>query len=117
MRLHGPDPAHLYAGSYSDADLRWWNDRIGEWAGAELARTEGLLFYPSALTPAIDKLVAFLTKRGDRLTDRKGSQPSRRRTPIRHTVFRKSVSLVIAVCLSVLSSAPSSAANRSMAAS
>jgi uncharacterized protein YecE (DUF72 family) len=30
--LHGPDDAHLYAGSYPDADLRWWADRIGEWA-------------------------------------------------------------------------------------
>ena len=34
VRLHGPDDAHLYAGSYPDADLRWWADRIGEWAGA-----------------------------------------------------------------------------------
>jgi uncharacterized protein YecE (DUF72 family) len=32
VRLHGPDDAHLYAGSYPDADLRWWVDRIGEWA-------------------------------------------------------------------------------------
>ena len=31
VRLHGPDPHHLYAGSYSDADLRWWADRIVEW--------------------------------------------------------------------------------------
>jgi uncharacterized protein YecE (DUF72 family) len=31
VRLHGPDPHHLYAGSYSDADLRWWSDRLGEW--------------------------------------------------------------------------------------
>ncbi len=31
VRLHGPDDAHLYAGSYPDADLRWWADRIGEW--------------------------------------------------------------------------------------
>ena len=31
VRLHGPDRQHLYAGSYSDADLRWWADRIGEW--------------------------------------------------------------------------------------
>ena len=22
---------HLYAGSYSDDDLRWWADRIREW--------------------------------------------------------------------------------------
>jgi uncharacterized protein YecE (DUF72 family) len=31
VRLHGPDPHHLYCGSYSDADLRWWADRIREW--------------------------------------------------------------------------------------
>jgi uncharacterized protein YecE (DUF72 family) len=34
VRLHGPDDAHLYAGSYPDADLRWWADRIGEWAAS-----------------------------------------------------------------------------------
>ena len=32
VRLHGPDPEHLYAGSYSDQDLAWWKDRIQEWA-------------------------------------------------------------------------------------
>ena len=32
VRMHGPDHHHLYAGSYSDADLRWWADRIGEWS-------------------------------------------------------------------------------------
>lgn len=31
VRLHGPDPQHLYAGSYSDDSLRWWADRVGEW--------------------------------------------------------------------------------------
>ncbi len=31
VRLHGPDPHHLYAGSYTDDDLRWWADRIREW--------------------------------------------------------------------------------------
>lgn len=31
VRLHGPDPEHLYAGSYSDDDLTWWAERIGEW--------------------------------------------------------------------------------------
>ncbi len=31
VRLHGPDPHRLYAGSYSDDDLRWWADRIREW--------------------------------------------------------------------------------------
>lgn len=30
-RLHGPDQHHLYGGSYSDDDLRWWADRIREW--------------------------------------------------------------------------------------
>ena len=32
VRMHGPDDAHLYAGSYSSADLRWWADRVGEWS-------------------------------------------------------------------------------------
>ena len=31
VRLHGPDTRHLYGGSYSDADLGWWADRIREW--------------------------------------------------------------------------------------
>ena len=31
VRLHGPDPHHLYAGSYSEDNLRWWAGRIGEW--------------------------------------------------------------------------------------
>jgi uncharacterized protein YecE (DUF72 family) len=31
VRLHGPDPNHLYAGSYPGADLKWWADRIREW--------------------------------------------------------------------------------------
>ncbi len=34
VRMHGPDPEHLYAGSYPESDLRWWADRIREWAGA-----------------------------------------------------------------------------------
>ena len=33
VRLHGPDHDHLYGGSYSDRDLRWWADRIQEWQG------------------------------------------------------------------------------------
>ena len=32
VRLHGPDHQHLYAGSYSEDDLRWWAGRIGEWS-------------------------------------------------------------------------------------
>jgi uncharacterized protein YecE (DUF72 family) len=38
VRLHGPDHHHLYGGSYSDDDLRWWADRIHEWliAGREV---------------------------------------------------------------------------------
>ena len=32
VRMHGPDHHYLYAGSYSDDDLRWWADRIREWA-------------------------------------------------------------------------------------
>jgi uncharacterized protein YecE (DUF72 family) len=31
VRFHGPDHDHLYAGSYSEDDLRWWADRIREW--------------------------------------------------------------------------------------
>ena len=31
VRLHGPDPQRLYAGSYPDEDLRWWADRVREW--------------------------------------------------------------------------------------
>jgi uncharacterized protein YecE (DUF72 family) len=31
VRLHGPDHGSLYAGSYSDDDLRWWAERIREW--------------------------------------------------------------------------------------
>lgn len=31
VRLHGPDPQHLYGGSYSESDLRWWAERIREW--------------------------------------------------------------------------------------
>jgi uncharacterized protein YecE (DUF72 family) len=34
VRLHGPDPGWLYGGSYGDADLRWWADRIREWEAA-----------------------------------------------------------------------------------
>lgn len=34
VRLHGPDPDHLYAGSYSEPDLRWWADRLREWYDA-----------------------------------------------------------------------------------
>ena len=31
VRLHGPDQQHLYGGTYSDDDLRWWADRLREW--------------------------------------------------------------------------------------
>jgi uncharacterized protein YecE (DUF72 family) len=31
VRLHGPDNQRMYAGSYSEEDLRWWADRVGEW--------------------------------------------------------------------------------------
>jgi len=31
VRLHGPDDDHLYAGSYPDADLQWWAERMLEW--------------------------------------------------------------------------------------
>jgi len=32
VRLHGPDRENLYAGSYTDEDLRWWAARMREWA-------------------------------------------------------------------------------------
>ena len=31
VRMHGPDNQHLYGGSYSDADLYWWAQRVREW--------------------------------------------------------------------------------------
>lgn len=31
VRLHGPSPNHLYAGSYSEDDLLWWAARLNEW--------------------------------------------------------------------------------------
>lgn len=34
VRMHGPDHERLYAGSYSDADLSWWADRVREWRDA-----------------------------------------------------------------------------------
>jgi uncharacterized protein YecE (DUF72 family) len=30
-RMHGPDDDQLYGGSYTDDNLSWWADRIGEW--------------------------------------------------------------------------------------
>ncbi|AZS37260.1 hypothetical protein CVS47_01894 [Microbacterium lemovicicum] len=36
VRLHGPDPEHLYAGSYDGAAIGWWADRIREWDAAGL---------------------------------------------------------------------------------
>jgi uncharacterized protein YecE (DUF72 family) len=35
VRFHGPDNDRMYAGSYSDDDMRWWADRIGEWRAQE----------------------------------------------------------------------------------
>jgi uncharacterized protein YecE (DUF72 family) len=31
VRMHGPDPGAMYTGSYSDAELRIWAERIGQW--------------------------------------------------------------------------------------
>jgi uncharacterized protein YecE (DUF72 family) len=31
VRMHGPDPDHLYAGSYPRDSLAWWAERIREW--------------------------------------------------------------------------------------
>jgi uncharacterized protein YecE (DUF72 family) len=33
LRMHGPDPDHLYAGSYPRDSLAWWADRVREWNG------------------------------------------------------------------------------------
>jgi uncharacterized protein YecE (DUF72 family) len=33
VRLHGPDQHYLYGGSYGEDALRWWADRVREWAG------------------------------------------------------------------------------------
>lgn len=34
VRMHGPDTGHLCAGLYTDDDLRWWADRVGEWSAS-----------------------------------------------------------------------------------
>jgi uncharacterized protein YecE (DUF72 family) len=31
VRMHGPDPDTMYAGSYSTEELRSWAGRIGKW--------------------------------------------------------------------------------------
>lgn len=31
IRMHGPEPASMYTGSYSEKDLREWADRINAW--------------------------------------------------------------------------------------
>lgn len=31
VRMHGPEPASMYTGSYTAADLRWWAERIMDW--------------------------------------------------------------------------------------
>jgi uncharacterized protein YecE (DUF72 family) len=31
IRMHGPEPASLYTGSYSEEDLREWADRLMAW--------------------------------------------------------------------------------------
>ena len=42
VRLHGPDPEHLYAGSYSDDSLSWWAARVRDW---ELAGHEVFAYF------------------------------------------------------------------------
>lgn len=34
LRWHGPSTRRLYSGCYCDDDLRWWADRLREWACA-----------------------------------------------------------------------------------
>lgn len=31
VRMHGPEPASLYTGSYRADDLRWWAERVAGW--------------------------------------------------------------------------------------
>ena len=45
VRLHGPDHDHLYAGSYGEADLCWWADRI-----RAVARNNTLASSPTSTT-------------------------------------------------------------------
>ena len=33
LRMHGPDQDSIYAGSYSDDELRRWSERIAQWRG------------------------------------------------------------------------------------
>ena len=33
IRMHGPDQDAIYAGNYSDDELRRWADRIAQWRG------------------------------------------------------------------------------------
>jgi uncharacterized protein YecE (DUF72 family) len=35
VRMHGPDPGAMYAGCYSDDDLRRWADRVTTWQGQD----------------------------------------------------------------------------------
>lgn len=41
VRMHGPESESLYAGSYSDDELRCWADRIADWK----AHGRGILVY------------------------------------------------------------------------
>jgi uncharacterized protein YecE (DUF72 family) len=45
VRFHGPSHDHLYAGSYSDDDLRWWADRIREWSAPDAFHPHGRDIY------------------------------------------------------------------------
>jgi uncharacterized protein YecE (DUF72 family) len=31
VRMHGPEPASMYTGSYTPDDLRWWAGRVTDW--------------------------------------------------------------------------------------
>jgi uncharacterized protein YecE (DUF72 family) len=35
VRMHGPPQDSIYAGSYTDDELRWWADRVSEWHGED----------------------------------------------------------------------------------
>jgi hypothetical protein len=60
VRMNGPDPHRLYAGSYSDTDLRWWAARLHEWdsAGKPCSSTSTATAMPTpCATPAPSQAV------------------------------------------------------------
>ena len=61
VRLHGPDHQHLYAGSYSQADLGWWADRCREHTPDGYTSAVALL---KAVYDIVDRVKAWEEARG-----------------------------------------------------